>query len=79
MIAIVDARSGIVYPPIESEALLLPLLLFPVPGDSDHAVPLSARVEFRQNSGLMNYTHYFLWKNDRWTLLLRVPMKEITP
>lgn len=93
MMAIVDARSGIVYPPpIESEALLLPLLLFPVPSDSEHAVPLSSRVEFRQNSGLMivkanpdpskgrsNYIYYFLWKNDHWTLLLRVPMKEVTP
>ena len=93
MMAIVDARSGIVYPPpIESEPLLLPLLLFPVPGDSDHAVPLSAKVEFRQDSGLMivkanpdpskeriNYTHYFLWENNQWTLLRRVPMKEVTP
>lgn len=91
MMAIVDARSGIVYPPpIETEALLLPLLLFPVPGDSDHAVPLSARVEFRQDSSLMivkanpdqgrsNYTHYFLWKNNRWTLLRQVLLTDTTP
>lgn len=93
MMAIVDARSGIVYPPpIESEPLLLPPLLFPVPGDREHAVPLSAKVEFRQNSRLMtvqanpdpskageNYTHYFLWRNNHWSLLGRVPLKEVTP
>lgn len=91
MMAIVDAHSGIVYPPpIENEPLLLPLLLFPVPGDSDHAVPLSARVEFRQDSSLMivkanpdqgrsNYTHYFLWKNNHWTLLRRVLLTDTTP
>jgi hypothetical protein len=31
------------------------------------------------SKGRNNYTHYFLWKNDHWTLLLRVPMKEVTP
>jgi hypothetical protein len=86
MMAIVDARSGIVYPPpIEREPWLLAPLLFPVPGGP-------AGVEFRQDSNLMivranpdpskahsNYTHYFLWKNDHWTLLLRIPLADATP
>lgn len=86
MMAIVDARSGIVHPPpIESEPLLLPPLLFPVPGRP-------AGVEFRRDSNLMivranpnpskgrsYYTHYFVWKNDHWILLLRVPLANMTP
>jgi hypothetical protein len=93
MMAVVDARTGSVYPPpLESEPLLFPPLRLPIPGDADHAVPLSPRIEFRQNSSLMtvqanpdpskareNYTHYFLWRNNHWTLLRRVLMKEVTP
>jgi hypothetical protein len=71
---------------------MLPILPVKVPGDPDAFVPWVAEVEFRLNSGLMivkanpdpskgriNYTHYFLWKNNRWTLLRRVPLKEVTP
>ncbi len=91
--AIVDALTGKVYsPPISSEGFILPLLPRKVSGDPDAFVPGVAEVEFRINSGLMiieanpalskgriNYTHYFLWQNNHWSLLRRVPMKEVTP
>jgi len=65
---------------------------YPVPDDPEKAVARAARAEFRADSYLMivkanpdptrsreNYTHYFLWRNNRWKLLSRTPLKEETP
>lgn len=92
MMAIVDAVTGKVYDPPMSEGFLLPSLPATVPGDPDHFIPWVAKVEFRPNSNLMiveaipdpskkrgSYTHYFLWKNNQWTLLGRVPLRNLTP
>jgi hypothetical protein len=93
MMAIVDALTGKVYtPPISPEGFMLPFLPVKVPGDPDAFVSWVAEVEFRLNSCLMivkanpdpskgrsNYTFYFLWKNDHWTLLRRVPLTDTTP
>lgn len=93
MMAIVNALTGKVYsPPISPEGFMLPSLPLKVPGDPNAFVPSVAEVEFRVNSALMiieanpdpskgriNYMNYFLWKNNQWTLLRRVPMKEVTP
>lgn len=87
MMAIVDAPTGKVYNPPISEGFLLPPLPAAVPGDPDQFVPWVAGVEFRQNSNLMivranpdpsksstNYTYYFLWEDNQWKLLRRIPM-----
>jgi hypothetical protein len=92
MMAIVDAVTGKVFSPPLAEDFLLPPLPVAVPGDPDRFVPRVAKIEFRPNSNLMmvkanpdpskgrrNYTHYFLWKNNQWTLLRRIPMEDATP
>jgi len=87
--AIVDARSGeVYYPPISingvgARSFDLPLLMI---GDS---VPQNPEVQFRPASGLMtikatpnqsgrhpSYTYYFLWRQNRWTLLRKVPLYQ---
>jgi hypothetical protein len=87
--AIVDARSGeVYYPPISingvgARSFDLPLLMI---GDS---VPQNPEVQFRANSRLMiikatpnqsgrhpSYTYYFLWRQDRWALLKKVPLDQ---
>ncbi len=88
MIAIVDAATGKVYSPPISEGFLLPPLPAAVPGAADSFIPWPAGVAFRQNSNLVivkanpdpskgrtNYAHYFLWENNRWKLLRRIPME----
>jgi hypothetical protein len=91
MMAIVDAVTGKVFSPPLADGFLLPSLPLAVPGDPDRFVPWVAKVEFRANSNLMivkanpdpskgrrNYTHYFLWKNNQWTLVRRIPMEDAT-
>ncbi len=86
--AIVDAATGNVYNPPISEGFLLPPLPATVPDEPDSFIPWVADVSFRQNSKLMivkanpdpakgrtNYAHYFLWENNRWKLLRRIPME----
>jgi len=89
--AIVDARTGdVYYPPISingvgARSFDLPLLMI---GDS---VPQNPEVQFRLNSSLMiinatpnqsgrqpSYTYYFLWRQNRWTLLRKVPLVKNT-
>jgi hypothetical protein len=92
MMAIVDAVTGKIYSPPISDGFLLPSLPTAVPGDPDHFMPWVAKVEFRPNSNLMivkanpdlskgrrNYTHYFLWKHNRWNLLRQIPLEDTTP
>jgi len=84
--AIVDAKDGnVFFPPITDEGLLarsyyLPNLTYP--GD----VGQNPEIQFRLDSRLLvikcndgaeerPYTFYFLWDNDRWTLLRKVPVK----
>ena len=89
MIAIVDARTGQIYnPPISDNdgdghmPFLLPEVILP---DVQTGAPWVADLEYRLNSRLMvvkaydqtqqeNYVHYFLWTNNRWTLLRRAPL-----
>lgn len=72
--------------------LVLPVLTFPVQGDPDRGSIHNSRIEFRQNSSLMivkanpnpskerdNYTHYYLWRNNRWTLLRRIRLEDLAP
>ena len=89
--AIVDAATGKIHLPPISEGLFLPIIPPASPGDPDQCPPWGAAIlEFRPNSKLMivkanpdprhgriNYTHYFLWENDHWRLLSRVPLKPI--
>ena len=88
MMAIVDAATGKVYSPPLSEGFRLPPLPATVPEKPDSFIPWVADVAFRQNSNLMivkanpdpskgrtNYAHYFLWENNRWKLLRRIPME----
>jgi len=76
----------------EDQRLLLPSIIFPFIDDPHHALPLHSETEFRQNSELMivkacpdpakgwtNYTHYFLWRGNRWRLLSRVRLEKIEP
>jgi len=90
MMAIADAVTGKVYAPPISEGFRLPLLPATEPGDPDHFIPWVADVEFRRDSNLMivranpdpsrgrtSYAHYFLWENNRWKLLRRIPMEPI--
>lgn len=74
--AIVDAVTGKVYKPPMSETHLLPLL---------DGAPCFPGVEFHLDSKLMImtptpnmarvpiYIHYFLWENNKWTLIRRIP------
>ena len=88
MMAIVDAATGKVYNPPISEGFRLPSFPAIVRDEPDSFVPWVADAAFRQNSNLMivkanpdpskgrtNYAHYFLWENNRWKLLLRIPME----
>jgi hypothetical protein len=84
MMAMVDAVSGKVYDLPLSKDLRLPDIM---PGDPGQCPQWEyAMLEFRQNSRLMtvaanpdplkekgNYKHYFLWENERWRLVRRVP------
>ena len=81
MLAMVDAVTGEVFslPLAMGDTLRLPLLCI---GNSVGGNP---EVEFRQDSRLMviratpdyfksnhhSYTHYYLWRDDRWVLLRR--------
>jgi hypothetical protein len=88
--AIVDARTGdVYYPPISANGVGarsfdLPLLTV------GNAVSRNAEVQFRLNSNLMiikttpsqsgshpAYTYYFLWRQNRWTLLRKMPLHRI--
>lgn len=82
--AIVDAVTGRIYGPPFSEGLALPVI---TRGGPEHPQWEQAIVEFRLNSKLMIldanpgfpkdqiiYRHYFLWENNRWTLLRRTPL-----
>jgi hypothetical protein len=89
--AIVAARTGDVYfPPISFEGVGapsfdLPLLTF------ENSVPQNPAVQFQLNSRLLiikatlnqigghpPYTYYFLWGQNGWTLLRRVPLNSHT-
>jgi hypothetical protein len=87
MMAIVDAATGKVYNPPISTGFSLPPLPETVPGNPDSSVPWPALVEFRRDSNLMvekanpdvtkgrkNYAHYFLWDNNHWKLIRRIPI-----
>jgi hypothetical protein len=89
MNAIVDAVTGKIYSPPISEGFALPIIS---PGDPDPCPQWGPAIaEFRLNSNLMivsanpglkeegNYRHYFLWENNRWKLLRRVPMAPCEP
>jgi hypothetical protein len=85
--ALVDVQTGeIYYPPIRyeghgPESFDLPLLAL------GREYPQNPDLEFRPNSNLMiikatpnqsgrhpSYTHYFLWRQNRWVLLQKVPL-----
>jgi len=87
--AMVDAITGIVYyPPISYDGIRtqnfdLPLLII------GNSVPQNPEVRFRLNSGLMiiqatqthsrnnhSYTYYFLWRQNKWTLLRKATLNE---
>ena len=87
MMAMVDSRTGTIYdPPIASNGVgaknfMLPLLTVGL------SVSRQPGVEFRPDSRLMivkatprqterhpSYTYYFLWQDNRWTLLRRVSL-----
>ena len=87
--ALVDARTGdVYYPPISFNGLGtrsfdLPLLTV------GNSVPQNPEVQFRPNSSLMiikatpkqsgshpSYTYYFLWRQNRWTLLRKELLEE---
>ena len=90
MNAIVDAATGKIYGPPMSHGLDLPSI---APGDPDPCPKWGqAIVKFRLNSRLMiveagtdlredkiNYRHYFLWENNRWKLLRKVPLAPCAP
>lgn len=95
MMAVVDASNGQVHgPPISGGdgrrdlAFLLPEVWLP---DTKTGAPWVADVEFRANSSLMivkandvlkdgqNYAYFYLWQNDRWTLLRRTRMEVAKP
>jgi hypothetical protein len=88
-VAIVDAQSGdVYYPPISingvgARSFDMPLLMI------RDSVPQNPEVQFRPNSSLMiikatanesgrhpSYTYYFLWRQNRWTLLRKVALDE---
>ena len=85
--AIVDARTGdVYYPPISANGVGarsfdLPLLTV------GNVVSRNSEVQFRLNSNLMiikstpsqsgrhpAYTYYFLWRQNRWILLRKMPL-----
>jgi hypothetical protein len=87
--AIVDARTGdVYYPPISlsgvgARSFDLPLL---TRGDF---VPQNPEVQFRLSSNLMiikatpsqsgrhpSYTYYFVWRQNRWTLLRKMALDQ---
>ncbi|MEP6539866.1 MAG: hypothetical protein ABJF23_31350 [Bryobacteraceae bacterium] len=85
MTAVVDAESGTVYNlPISYDGVggrdfTRPFL------NIGYTMPQVADVDFRENSRLMvikatpkdqpkSWTYYFLWQNNRWTLLRRIPL-----
>ena len=89
MMAMVDARTGAIYdPPIASNGVgarnfMLPLLTV------GQSVSRQPGVMFRPDSRLMivratpqqterhpSYTYYFLWQDNRWTLLRRVLLEK---
>jgi hypothetical protein len=90
MMAVIDALTGRVYkPPISGddegrESFMLPWVVLP---DAKTGAPWVANSEYRPTSSLFimkvndvlkdqeNYTHYFLWKNNQWNLLWRIPME----
>lgn len=85
--AIVDAKDGnVFFPPItyhdglQARSFFLPFLTYP--GD----VSQNPEIQFRLDSRLIiikcndgaeerPYTYYFLWDNNRWTLLRKMPLK----
>jgi len=85
--AIIDARTGeIYYPPITFEGAGLQSFDLPLLTLSD-SVPQNPDIRFQPDSNLMivkvtpsqtgkhpSYTFYFLWKQDRWVLLRKVPL-----
>lgn len=87
--ALVDARTGnVFYPPISinglgAQSFDLPLL------SVGGFVTQNPKLSFRLNSNLIvisatpdlsalqkSYTYYFLWQQDRWKLLRRVPLNH---
>jgi hypothetical protein len=87
--AIVDAKTGDVYfPPISingvgARSFDMPLLAV---GEANTQNP---EIQFRPNSDLMSikatpdylvnrlsFTYYFLWRQNRWTLLRKVPLDQ---
>ena len=90
MDAIVDAATGTIYNPPISEGFRLPGIAPGGPDPCPHWGP--ATVTFRLNSRLMivdgntdwpkdkhNYHHYFLWENNQWKLLQKVPFAPCSP
>jgi len=90
MNAIVDAATGKIYNPSLSADLGLPGI---APGDPEPCPQWGpADVKFHLNSKLMiveanadwpkdkhNYRHYFLWENNQWKLLQKVPIAPCAP
>ena len=88
--AIMDARTGdVYYPPISFAGIGTPTFDLPLLTLPD-SVPQNPVVQFRPNSGLMvikaspsrlghhdSYAYYFLWHQDRWALLRRVPLSKL--
>lgn len=82
MMAVIDAATGRVYNPPLSKDLDTQNLY------DGRSLPSPAQVEFRLDSALMivkanpdpskvrtNYVHYFLWENNQWKLLRRIPIE----
>lgn len=89
MNAIVDASTGKIYNPPISHDLALP---YTSPGDPMRCLPSPAPLKFRLDSSLMtveantdwprdkpNYRRYFLWENNQWKLLPKVPIAPCAP
>jgi hypothetical protein len=86
---IVDARNGdIYYPPISFEGV--GARSFDLPLLTIGEIAQNPQVEFRSGSRLMiikatpnqsgrhpSYTYYFLWRQNRWTLLRRLPLDHL--
>lgn len=87
MMAMVDAETGVVYPPPKtSSARGINELMLPILRDSRQG-PDNVSLQFRPDSRLLivdftpdretrPYTHYFLWDESRWKLLRRVLIPE---
>ncbi len=80
---VADAQTGTVHnPPLSDGGLAPPNLVFPQSTGS------AAHFDYRKDSRLMiveatpdwwrqgsqSYTFYFLWENDQWILLRRIPL-----